>query len=61
MSEPDDLDAFSASGARLLGLTIRPEWRQAIRMHLVISLGHARIVAEFPLPEETDPAPVFLA
>jgi hypothetical protein len=61
MSDTDDLDAFIASGTRLLGLTIRPEWREAIRLHLSISLEHARTVAEFPLPDETDPAPVFSA
>jgi hypothetical protein len=61
MSETDDLDAFIAAGASLLGLTIRPEWREAIRLHLSISLGHAHAVAEFPLPDETDPAPVFSA
>ena len=59
MTKTDDLDAFIASGTRLLGLTIRPEWREAIRLHLSISLGHARAVAEFPLPDETDPAAVF--
>lgn len=61
MSEKNELDAFIASGARLLGLTIRPEWREAIRLHLSISLNHARTVAEFPLPDEIDPASIFLA
>jgi len=61
MSDSDDLDAFIAAGTRLLGLTIKPEWREAIRLHLAISLGHARAVAEFPLPDESDPAPVFSA
>jgi hypothetical protein len=61
MSETDDLDAFIAAGTNLLGLTIRPEWRDAIRIHLAISLRHARTVGEFPLPDETDPAPVFSA
>ena len=60
-SESDDLDAFIASGARLLGLTVRPEWRDAIRLHLAISLQHARTVAEFPLPDDTDPASTFSA
>jgi hypothetical protein len=61
MSETDDFDAFIASGTRLLGVTIRNEWREAIRLHLSISLDHARNVAEFPLPDESDPAPVFSA
>ena len=61
MSEADDLDAFIAAGTRLIGLTTRPEWRDAIRLHLSISLEHARTVAEFPLPDEADPAAVFSA
>jgi hypothetical protein len=61
MSDGDDLDAFIASGTRLLGLTIRPEWREAIRLHLAISLDHARRIDEFALPDENDPAFVFSA
>jgi hypothetical protein len=61
MSDTDDLDAFIIAGARLIGLPIRPEWREAIRVHLSISLGHVQTVAEFPLPDEIDPAPVFEA
>jgi len=61
VSETDDLDAFIAAGTRLMGLTVRPEWLEAIRLHLSVSLDHAKAVAEFPLPDETDPAPVFSA
>lgn len=59
MSENDNLDAFIAAGSRLLGLTIRPEWYDAIRLHLSVSLDLARAVGEFPLPDETDPAFLF--
>ena len=61
MSETDDLDAFIDAGTRLLGIEIRPEWREAIRLHLAVSLAHARTVGEFPLADEADPAPVFTA
>ena len=61
MSETDDLDVLIAAGARLLGIPVRPEWREAIRQHLAVSLAHARTVAEFPLPDEAEPAPVFRA
>ena len=61
MSDTDDLDAFIDAGTRLIGIKIRPEWREAIRLHLAISLGHARTVGEFPLSDEADPAPVFKA
>ena len=59
MSDTDDLDAFINAGTRLIGIVIRPEWREAIRLHLAVSLAHAQAVAEFPLPDEADPAPVF--
>jgi len=61
MSDTDDLDAFIDAGARLLGIATRPEWRDAIRLHLAVSLAHARIVGEFPLADEAEPAPVFKA
>ena len=61
MNDDDDLDAFVASGTRLLGLAIRPDWRETIRLHLAISLAQARTVAGFPLPDETDPAFTFSA
>lgn len=61
MSDGDDLDAFIDTGTRLLGITIRPEWREAIQLHLAVSLGHAKTVADFALPDEAEPAPVFEA
>jgi len=60
-NEDDDLQRFIEAGARLLGLTVRPEWRDAIRLHLSISLQHTKTVSEFPLPDETDPASIFSA
>ena len=57
----DDIAAFIDTGTRLIGVPISPEWREAIALHLAISLEHARLVAAFPLPDETDPAPVFAA
>jgi len=57
----DDLDAFIEAAARLIGIPLRPEWREAIRLHLAISLDHAHRVSEFALPDEADPAHVFRA
>jgi Protein of unknown function (DUF4089) len=57
----DELDAFIEAGCRLLAIPIRDEWRAAIRLHLAISLDHARNVGTFGLPDDTDPAPVFTA
>jgi hypothetical protein len=55
-----DLDSLIDAGARLLGIDIRPEWCDSIRLNLAISLGHARTVGEFRLPDEAEPAPIFL-
>jgi hypothetical protein len=61
MDQRMDIDAFLIAGARLLDLTIQPEWREAIRFHLALSLDHARNVAALPLPDEAEPAPVYTA
>ncbi|HBK06533.1 MAG TPA: DUF4089 domain-containing protein [Acetobacteraceae bacterium] len=55
------LDAMIDAGTTLLGIEMKPEWRAAVRMHLTISLGHAAVVLETPLPDHLDPAPVFRA
>jgi hypothetical protein len=55
------LDAFIDAGTAVLGIKMKPEWRQAVRMHLEISLGHAATVLETPLDDHVDPAPVFRA
>jgi len=53
------MDALIDAGARLLDIAVLPEWHDAIRLHLMISLEHGRNVAAFPPPDEIDPAPVF--
>jgi hypothetical protein len=57
----EHLDTLITAGTALLDLPIQHEWRPAIRLHLAISLTHARTVLEFPLPDDSDPAPVFAA
>ncbi|HEY1797540.1 MAG TPA: DUF4089 domain-containing protein [Stellaceae bacterium] len=61
MTDPGDLDALIAAVPWLLRIDIRPEWHAAVRQHLAISLDHAGNVAELPLPDEAEPAPVFKA
>lgn len=56
-----ELDAVIDAGTRLLEIPVRPEWRDAVRLHLGITLGHARNVLSFPVGDEADPAPVFRA
>lgn len=58
---PDDVDKLIDSGTALLGIPIQPEWREAIRANLLVTLRLADTVDKFPLPDEADPAPVFRA
>jgi hypothetical protein len=62
MTKPDEaLDQFIEAAVRALSLPIESEWKAAIRTNLEISLKHAALVDEFPLPDEAEPAPVFKA
>jgi len=55
----DSLDDFIATAARTLGLALDPEWGPAVKGNLIVTLHHAATVAEFELPDEAEPAPVF--
>ncbi len=55
------LNALIDAGTAAIGIEMQPEWRSAVRMHLAISLSHARTLLEMPLDDHLDPAPVFRA
>ena len=57
----EQLDALIEAGAAALALPIEPEWKPAIRANLAVTLRLADMVAEFPLPDDAEPAPVFEA
>ena len=57
----DAIDALIAASAQALALPIEPAWRDAVRFHLQLILSHAARVEEFPLPDDSEPAPVFHA
>jgi hypothetical protein len=57
----DELDDWLDANAALLGITVAPEWRQSVRLHLRLTRDMAERVAEFPLPDEAEPAAVFRA
>ncbi len=42
-------------------LPIEPAWKPAVRSNLEVTLRLAAAVADFPLPDEAEPAPVFVA
>jgi hypothetical protein len=56
-----ELDAFMDASAVALELTIAPEWRAAVRANLAVTFRMGALVAEFALPDEAEPAPVFTA
>ena len=54
-----ELDAYMDASAAVLGIAIAPEWRDAVRANLALSLRMAATGAAFPLEDEAEPAPVF--
>jgi Protein of unknown function (DUF4089) len=59
MSDP--LDQMVEAGCALLGIAPEPSWLPSIRQNLEVSLRLARLVDDFPLADEAEPAPVFRA
>jgi hypothetical protein len=57
----DTLDDYIDALATALALPLEEAWRPAVRANLDVSLRLARLVDEFPLPDETEPASVFTA
>jgi len=57
----EEFDAFIDACARVLDLPIDPAWKQAVGANLSVIFAHAHRLAEFPLPDEAEPAPVFRA
>ena len=55
------LDDFIAAAAAALDLPLDPAWQPSIKANLEVSLRLANLVAEFPLPDEAEPAPVYKA
>jgi hypothetical protein len=59
---PDNhLDPLIAVSAQALDLPVDPAWHAAIRFNLDVTLRFAALVADFPLADDTEPAPVFRA
>ena len=57
----DMIDDYIASVGAALGLPIEDAWKGAVRANLEVSLRMARLVDEFPLPDETEPAEIYEA
>jgi hypothetical protein len=57
----DTLDSYIDAVAKALALPVEDAWKPAVRANLEVSLKLARLVDEFPLPDETEPDSVFAA
>jgi hypothetical protein len=55
------LDAWIGAETEALGIEVKPAWREAVRMHMRISLGHAKTVLDADPGDHVDQAPVFRA
>jgi hypothetical protein len=61
MAPKDSLDDYIAAAADMLALPIDPAWMPAVRMNLEITLRLAKLVEDFDLPDDAEPAPMFKA
>ena len=57
----DHLDDYIDAVGKALALPIDDAWKPAVKANLEVSLRLARLVDEFALSDETEPASVFAA
>jgi 1-carboxybiuret hydrolase subunit AtzG-like protein len=57
----DPLEDYIDAVSKALALPVEEAWKPAVKANLQVSLRLARLVDEFPLPDETEPASVFVA
>jgi hypothetical protein len=57
----DPLDDYVDAVSKALALPVDDAWKPAVKANLEVSLRLARLVDEFVLPDETEPASVFAA
>ncbi len=57
----DQLDDHINAVAAAMALPIEDAWRPSVRANLETSLRLARMVDEFPLPDESEPAGIYSA
>ena len=58
---PEALDQFIEAAAHALALPVEPAWKGAVKANLEVTLRLAASFADFPLPDDAEPAPVFTA
>jgi hypothetical protein len=57
----DPLDEYIDAVAKALRLPVEPAWQPSVRANLEVSLRLARLVDEFALSDQAEPASVFAA
>ena len=61
MAADHPLDALITASAAALAVPLEEAWRPAVRANLDLTLKLASQFADFPLPDDAEPAPVFRA
>jgi hypothetical protein len=61
VEQVDVIDSLVSTSAQALKLPIEQAWHGGIKFNLQLILRIAALVDEFPLPEDTEPGPVFHA
>jgi 1-carboxybiuret hydrolase subunit AtzG-like len=57
----DPLDKFIDAAAAALDLPVEPAWKPSVKANLAVTLRFAALYAAFALPDDAEPAPVFVA
>jgi hypothetical protein len=57
----DLTDSWITSSATLVGLSVEAAWLPSIRANVEVTFRLAKLVDDFSLPDEAEPAPVFEA
>ena len=57
----DPLDEYIDAVGKALALAVDDAWKPAVRANLEVSLRLAKLVDEFPLPDDHEPASIFKA
>jgi len=61
MMVADPLDEYIDAVSKALAMPVEDAWKPAVKANLEVSLRLARLVDEFVLSDETEPASVFAA
>lgn len=59
MTDPAVVARHADVTAAMLGIPLAVDHRDGVLDQLALLLAASRLVTEFPLPDETEPAPVF--